>query len=176
MNSFLTTQAGNYNISMYYREVKEIIEIKRAKLTRKRLNDTFYELPHMNYNGTWIPLFDFQLILNMKTKVLPKFAVLINDIEENVKYGICFPETIEEVKVEKKDILIFPDLLLKKQPLTFMYGIIYIEKKPALFLSFSEISYPENIADFIFQLKKGEKYGNYRRHQEPVQTGIKNAY
>ncbi len=164
MNGFLITRIENETISMYYREVKEIMEINKSKLTRKRLDDTCYELPHLNHFGKWIPLFDFQLILNIKNKIFPKFAVLINDFQENVKYGICFPDIIEEIKVERKDILIFPDFLLKKQFLTLFYGLIYLEKNPTLFLSFSEIPSSKQIADFIFHLKKGGKYANYGRH------------
>ncbi len=168
MISFLTTKIDCYYISMYYREIKEILEIQRAKLTRKRLNDTCYELPHINVNNIWYPLFDIQLILKIKNKQLPKYAFLLNDIEGNIKYAICFPNPIEEVSVEKKDIVIFQEFIIKKQKFPLFYGIIYVNKTASLFMSLSDVSNPEKIADFIHNLRKGEKYDNNRGHQKSI--------
>ncbi|MCX7820687.1 MAG: hypothetical protein N2258_03330 [Brevinematales bacterium] len=162
MNSFLTTRVENYNLSFYYREVKEVLKIDRKKLTRKRLNDSCFELPHLSYNNNWVPLFDIQLMLNIKNKTLPQYALLINDIEENIKFAICLPDVIEEIKIEKKDISIFPDFLLRKQKLTFIYGVIYIQNIPSLFLSFSDVIDPVEVANLIFKFKMGEKYVNNR--------------
>ncbi len=164
MNSFLITKVDTYNICFYSLEIKEIIELQRSKLTRKRLNDTCYELPHINLNDSWYPLFDIQLILNIKNRQPPKFAFLLNDIEGNIKYALCFPNIVEEIVVEKKDIAIFNDFIIKKQKFPIFYGVIYINKTPALFVSFSDVYKPVQIADFIYILKKGEIYANNRRH------------
>ncbi len=168
MISFLTTKIDCYYISIYYREIKEILEIQRSKLTRKRLNDTCYELPHINIDNIWYPIFDIQLILNIKNKQTPKYAFLLNDIEGKIKYAICFPNPIEEISVEKKDIIIFQDIIIKKQKFPLFYGVVYINKNPSLFMSLSDISNPDRIADFIFNLRKGERYDNNRRYQKSI--------
>ncbi|URA10147.1 hypothetical protein [Thermospira aquatica] len=163
--NFLVTRIENYFFSIYYDEIKEISLLSKERLQRKRLADTMYEVPHIySSNDEWIPLLDFQLLLDVEKRKVPQFAALITDNGNKVKYAVCFPHSFDEKKIAEKDIFLFSEFLLKKQFLPVFYGLVYVDGISSLFLSFCEIVTAVEIVNGIFYKKKGVSYDSHRRN------------
>ncbi len=149
----LFTDIGEYRLFFYYREVEQVLEIKKSMIEKQKIGNVL--VPHILYQGYVLPFFAAAVFLETRAEPLIRYGIVIKDIKGEPFLALGVPELVEEIELEDRQLLLFPNFLISKEFLEVFFAVVYYERKYGLLMSFSELQDIHYLLEGILTIQKG---------------------